>query len=97
MVKIHHWTSHLLSFAGKIQLVKSVKIFVTSYWIQIFPMPKKIIHQIESIGKMFLWSRKSEGNMKAPIACDKVCEPKNAGGLNITSVRYGSNSSMVEV
>lgn len=41
---IHNWTAHLLSVASRCQLVKSVLFYVTAYWMQVFPLPKQMIH-----------------------------------------------------
>ncbi|XP_058754588.1 uncharacterized protein LOC131627751 [Vicia villosa] len=84
--KITHWTSKLLSYAGKQQLVKSVLFAITNYWMQVFQLPKCVTKHIEAICRSFVWSGKAEISRKAPVSWKKICEPKNAGGLNITSL-----------
>lgn len=49
-------------------------------------MQKKVIKQIKVICTMFLWSGKDAGSRKVPVAWDKLCDPKNAGKLNVTSL-----------
>ncbi|XP_047257506.1 uncharacterized protein LOC124889589 [Capsicum annuum] len=39
--RINCWTSKLLSYAGRVHLIKSVLFRVQSYWAQIFLLPKK--------------------------------------------------------
>lgn len=47
MVKrIKYWSNTLLSYAGRLQLIKSVLFAITYYWLQCLPMPKKIIKKI---------------------------------------------------
>ncbi|XP_058742519.1 uncharacterized protein LOC131615016 [Vicia villosa] len=43
MARINHWSSRLLSFAGKTQLIKGVLFALTNYWLQCLPLPKKVI------------------------------------------------------
>ncbi|XP_058759242.1 uncharacterized protein LOC131632512 [Vicia villosa] len=95
--RIQHWTAHLLSAAGRSQLVKSVLVSVATYWMQVFPLPKKIINHVESICRMYLWSGKSSNSKKAPIAWDIVCYQKNAGGLNINFLTEWNQAIMLKL
>lgn len=54
LARVQHWTARLLSYAGKLQLIKSVVFSITSYWMQIFPLPKKVLRHIESLCRIFL-------------------------------------------
>lgn len=84
--RIRHWSSKLLTYAGKMQLIRSVLHAMSNYWMQIFPLPKNVIHHIEALCRSFLWSGIAEITRRAPIAWDKVCDTKNVGGLNLTSL-----------
>jgi hypothetical protein len=86
VAKIRHWTAKLLSYAGRLQLIRSVLFAVTTYWMQVFPLPKQVIKQIEAICRSFLWSGKDEISRKVPVAWEKICEPKISGGLNVISL-----------
>lgn len=79
--KIQHWSTNLLSYVGRKQLVQSVLMIVIGYWMQVFPLPKKVIHQVDSIHMNFLWSGKATGR-KSLVSWENTCLPKNAGGLN---------------
>ncbi|XP_058763598.1 uncharacterized protein LOC131637052 [Vicia villosa] len=46
---------------------------------------------------MFLWSGKIEGSRKAPVAWDRVCDPKKAGGLNIISLKEWNAATMIKL
>lgn len=87
VARIKYWTAKLLSYADKTQLIKSVIFAITTYWMQAFPLPKKVINQIESICRNFLWSDTKEISKKTPISWDRVCNSKAVGELNITSLR----------
>ena len=49
------WTAIFLSFAGRLQLIKSVLSIIQSFWNGFFILPKKIIHLVEQILRRFLW------------------------------------------
>lgn len=51
-----------------------------------FPLPRKVLKHIEAICRNFLWTGRELNSKKAPVAWDKVCDPKSSGGLNVTSL-----------
>ncbi|XP_058733186.1 uncharacterized protein LOC131604785 [Vicia villosa] len=83
--KIRHWTTKLLSTAGRIQLVKSVTTAVAQYWMSCFPIPKGVLHKIDAICRAFIWAGKEESK-KSPMAWKIVCTPVRKGGLNIINL-----------
>lgn len=46
---IKSWSTRFLSYAGRLQLVKSVLFGMQLYWCQIFLMPKKVMKEIQKI------------------------------------------------
>ncbi|XP_058783276.1 uncharacterized protein LOC131657949 [Vicia villosa] len=94
--KIQHWSASMLSYAGRKQLVKSTLMSIAGYWMQAFPLPKKIIQRIEVICKNFLWSGKAVGR-KALVAWDKICMPINAGGLNMTYLSDWNKATILKL
>ncbi|XP_019240180.1 PREDICTED: uncharacterized protein LOC109220174 [Nicotiana attenuata] len=86
LARIKSWTTRYLSYAGRIQLVKSVLYSIQVYWSQVFVLPKKVVQMIEATCRSFLWTGGSDLSKKALIAWDRVCLPKAAGGLNILDI-----------
>lgn len=87
--KIQHWTSKLLSYAGRHQMITSVLFGITSYGMNdVFPIPKGVIKHIEEICRNYLWKGSVDTTKKAPVAWDFVCNSKRNGGLSITSGSY---------
>lgn len=41
--RVHHWSVKLLSYAGRIQLIKSVICSIAQFWMLSFPMSKAVI------------------------------------------------------
>ncbi|XP_075076894.1 uncharacterized protein LOC142163500 [Nicotiana tabacum] len=81
--RIRSWTSKFLSYAGRLQLIKSVLFEMQTYWAQIFLIPKKIIKLVNGICKNYLWTGSHENTHRAPITWETLCKSKAAGGLNI--------------
>lgn len=48
------WTSNLLSYSGRLQLIKSVLIERQTYWAQVFLLSKKVIKIVTNICRVFL-------------------------------------------
>ncbi|XP_021769701.1 uncharacterized protein LOC110733940 [Chenopodium quinoa] len=62
------WTSKFLSYAGGMQLIKSILFGMQTFWCQIFAMPKKIIKEVQSYGRTFLWTGDIENSKRALVA-----------------------------
>ncbi|XP_019228711.1 PREDICTED: uncharacterized protein LOC109209820 [Nicotiana attenuata] len=94
--RIRQWTVKFLSYAGRLQLIKSVLIAIQSFWSQIFPLPKKIIQQVEAICRKFLWTGETSSSRKALVAWNKLCKPKTKGGLNITDLNTWNRAALLK-
>ncbi|KAK4397773.1 Anaphase-promoting complex subunit [Sesamum angolense] len=75
---ISRWAAKSLSFAGRLELIRSVIHGVECFWLQIFPLPTTVIEKIHRLCRNFLWNSK-----RAPVAWENICHPKNEGGLGI--------------
>ncbi|KAL0439667.1 UNVERIFIED_CONTAM: hypothetical protein Slati_2449700 [Sesamum latifolium] len=53
--RIKGWEGIMLSFAGRIQLIKSVLTALQVYWATAFILPKTVIREIEKRLRSFLW------------------------------------------
>ncbi|XP_021837093.2 uncharacterized protein [Spinacia oleracea] len=76
----------MLSYAGRLQLIKSVLFGVQLYWCQIFMMPKKVMKEIKRLCRSFLWIGTDVGSRKARVAWENLCLPKTCGGWNLKDV-----------
>lgn len=66
--RIRHWSSRLLSFAGRIQMIKSVLFSTSNFWLQCFPIPKIVVNIVEAICRSFVWSRSETLTRKSHVA-----------------------------
>lgn len=81
------WTSKALSYAGRLQLIKSVIASITNFWCSAFCLPQSCIDEIESMCSAFLWSGSPNITSRAKIAWAEVCCPYEEGGLGIRRVK----------
>ncbi|XP_056687909.1 uncharacterized protein [Spinacia oleracea] len=84
--RIRSWTAKFLSYAGRLQLVKSVLFGMQLYWCQIFVMPKKVMKEIQQLCRCFLWTGSDLGSKKETVAWDDMCLPKSCGGWNLKNL-----------
>lgn len=84
--RIQGWTAKYLSYAGRLQLVKSVLFGIQTYWAQIFVLPKKVVKDIEARFRAFLWTGTATPSKRNLVSWDQVCLPKVNGGWNVLSL-----------
>jgi hypothetical protein len=95
--RIYSWSAKLLSHAGRLQLIRSVTFAVANYWMQCLPLPKKVIHKINAICRLFLWSGGTTITKKALVAWDHVCSSKAHGGLNLISLEEWNQANLAKL
>ena len=90
MIKIgssfHSWSVKLLTYAGRLQLLKTVIFGTVTFWTSAFILAKGCIKAIESLCSRYLWSGNTEKRSIAKIAWTTVCLPKNEGGLGLRNL-----------
>ncbi|KAL0288047.1 UNVERIFIED_CONTAM: Retrovirus-related Pol polyprotein from type-2 retrotransposable element R2DM [Sesamum radiatum] len=84
--RIRGWEGVMLSFAGRVQLIKSVLSALQVYWAMAFILPKHIIKEIEKRLRNFLWKGSTEIGY-AKVSWQRVCRPVSEGGLGIRDIQ----------
>lgn len=54
--RIYSWSTKTLSYASRLQLVKSVLVSLQMYWSSVFLLPRKVTKVIEQLPASFLWT-----------------------------------------
>lgn len=81
-------TSKFLSYSGRLQLIKTVLFSIQVYWSQIFVLPTRT---------NFLWGGGVEMKRKAPLAWDRVCWPRTAGGFNVLHIETWNKAAVCKL
>ncbi|GJV33899.1 RNA-directed DNA polymerase, eukaryota, reverse transcriptase zinc-binding domain protein [Tanacetum coccineum] len=84
--RLINWKNKALSFAGRLQLIKSVVSSIQVYWASTFILPKAVNAEIEQLMRGFLWSYGELRRGHAKVKWKDVCSMKNQCGLGIKSI-----------
>ena len=95
--RIKLWTSASLSYAGRLQLIKSTLFSMQVYWSSMFILPVAVIRRIESIMARFLWRGPSLEKNGAKVSWANLCYPLNEGGLGIKSLREWNKAALLKL
>ena len=88
--RLMSWRNKCLSYAGRLQLIKSVIASIVNFWSQAFILSKACLDEIESMCSAFLWSGSPNQTHKAKVAWEDLCCPKGEGGLGIRKLHDSS-------
>ena len=81
------WSNKTLSFAGRLQLIKTVVASTVKFWSSVFILPVQCLDTIESMCSAFLWPVSPNQTQKAKVSWEDFCCPKEEGGLGIRKLR----------
>lgn len=85
--KISTWTSRFLSYAGRLQLMKSVLMSIVNFWAAVFRLPSKGMKEIKQLCAAFHWSGPSLKSTGVKVAWSDICKLKEEGGLGIRALK----------
>lgn len=85
--RISNWTGRFLSYAERLQLINSVIMSLTNFWMAAFRLPSSCIIEIERLCSAFLWSGPFLNGKKNKIALKEVCKTKKEGDLGVRSLK----------
>ncbi|KAK4383868.1 hypothetical protein Sango_3111900 [Sesamum angolense] len=83
------WNTQNLSYAGRLQLIKSVLSTLHMYWASAFIIPKGILKTLEKKMRQFLW-KGSVGSGNAKVAWELISKPKEEGGLELQAPTFNN-------
>ncbi|GJT48009.1 hypothetical protein Tco_0974166 [Tanacetum coccineum] len=84
--RIGDWKNKSLSFAGRLQLCKSIISSMHVFWASVLIILKGIIYDIHQLIRGFLWCNGELKRGKAKIAWEDICLPKSEGGLGLRNL-----------
>lgn len=91
--RINSWSASMLSYGGRLQLIKSVLVAIVRYWTASFFLPRKTLRDIERLLRSFLWG----GPRKAKVKWSDLCVPKEAGGLDLPNLTQINNAYLMKL
>ena len=79
--KLNGWKGKLLSKAGKEVLMKIVAQAIPPYTMSCFKIPDSLCDELTSMIRQFWWGQQGKEKKVAWLSWDKLCEPKESGGM----------------
>jgi hypothetical protein len=93
------WRALLLSPAGRLVLVNAVLDSLPTHAMAALQLPPAVIAALDALRRAFLWGV-GEGRAsgaKCLVAWDKVCRPKDEGGLGVHALRLQTACLLVKL
>ena len=85
--KLSSWKAKLLSLTGRVILVQSVTSTIPAYYMQNVALPIRVCSNLDKLNRDFLWGSTNERKKMHMVSRDKVCRPKDLGGLSLYSTK----------
>lgn len=85
--RLASWKKVYLSKGGKLTLIHSTLSSLPTYSLSLFTIPSSVAARIEKIKRYFLWQGRTEEFKSHLVEWNKVCRPKEEGGLGLRPVK----------
>ena len=95
VTRIKSWANRFLSYAGRLQIIKSILFSIQIYWSMHFILPKRICKEIEQLLRNFLWTGTEIKSSTHKVSWEDICCPKREGGLSIRRVEDWNKAAMM--
>ncbi|QHO14151.1 Putative ribonuclease H protein [Arachis hypogaea] len=95
--RLNSWKVRSLSLAGRVTLAQSSLATIPSYVMQKMKISMSICDKIDSIYKNFVWGGADLERKPYLLSWDKLCLPKNQGGLDFRPAKVTNNANLMKL
>ncbi|XP_062113923.1 uncharacterized protein LOC133824924 [Humulus lupulus] len=74
--------------------ISAVLMAIHTYWAQIMILPKKVLHQVNTIRRNFLWKGLVESSNSGQVSWDDICKTKAEGGLGFRRINEWNEAAI---
>ncbi|XP_028110331.1 uncharacterized protein LOC114308845 [Camellia sinensis] len=85
--KLAGWKRKMLSFAGRLRLVKSITSAFPVFYLSLFKMPEGVVRELEKLQATFLWGGSELEKKIYMIKWEELSKRVDQGGLGIRKIR----------
>lgn len=89
------WATLLLSFVGRVLLIKSVIHAIESFWSNHFMLPNSVHATIQSLLTHFMWKGNINDKGGAKVSWDIICLPREEGGLGLKNMINWNQAQLI--
>ncbi|KAL8122679.1 hypothetical protein AgCh_010876 [Apium graveolens] len=93
--RLQSWATLLLSFAGRVTLIKSIVHAIQAFWCNHFMLPGSVHATIQSMLTRFLWKGNINNKGGAKVAWNVICLPREEGGLGLKNMAEWNKAQLI--
>lgn len=95
--RLNVWSVKNLSMAGRLTLLQSVLEMIPSYAIQTTVFPAALCDELDKLTRKFLWGASGKARRFHSVSWDRVCKPKEEGGLGLKSAHLMNQAYLIKL
>ncbi|XP_058762472.1 uncharacterized protein LOC131635855 [Vicia villosa] len=95
--RLANWKANVLSFAGRVTLVKSVIEVVPTYAMMTNMLPISCIKDIQRVQRNFIWGDTSTKKKMHLVNWDTITNPKDRGGLGLRKLEIMNKACLMKL
>ncbi|WMV21816.1 hypothetical protein MTR67_015201 [Solanum verrucosum] len=90
--KLSGWKAQYLSLGGRLILINSVLDSLPTYVMSLFPIPGKVVENLDKLRRKFLWQGNKDGKGYSLVNWETALLSKDRGGLGIKNLKLQNES-----
>ena len=96
-MRLTGWNVAHLSFVGQVTLAQSVLQTMPIYAMKTTLLHSPVRHKIDKSYRHFIWDGKSKIHKMSIVGWDKICLPKNHGGLRFKNLDVMNHALLMKI
>ncbi|XP_039070165.1 uncharacterized protein LOC120216981 [Hibiscus syriacus] len=85
--RLQIWSGRNLSYAGRLELIKTVLYSVCNYWCRQLMLPTSILNKVEQLSSRFFWKGTNTKAVGTRVSWARICLPKSDEGLGLKNLK----------
>ncbi|XP_039013929.1 uncharacterized protein LOC120143760 [Hibiscus syriacus] len=95
--RLHHWSARNLSYAVRLELIRSVLFSVSNYWCIQLILPHYILAKVDQLCSKFFWKGDDKPTKGARVSWDFICFSKAEGGLGLKNTKIWNKACSIDL